>query len=225
MLKTLIQYQMYIIIGILVFPIFAFVIYFTKNLIDRAKFVRTLHNMKKPLMERINNVEIIYAMKEQQEEVNMIINDIKSDIHGLKRDINISQGMLQLEKIDHIEEEISTFYDKMTEDAKTKDQRSMPMQTTQQARQQQTALQKEQVRIMNENISKFMVVCKEKNKLIEERNTTIALLQQKLSESQQQLKTFMEEHKDDKDKDSIIEEKTKAITVLQQRIQEVESKF
>lgn len=93
MLKTLIQYQMYIIIGILVFPIFAFIIYFAKNLLDRAKFVRTLHSMKKPLMERINNVETIYEMKEQQEEINMIIYDIKNDIDTLKKDISISQEM------------------------------------------------------------------------------------------------------------------------------------
>jgi len=93
MLKTLIQYQMYIIIGILLFPIFAFIIYFAKNLLDRAKFVRTLHNMKKPLMERINNVETIYEMKEQKEEMNIIINDIRNDIDGLKQDITLSQEM------------------------------------------------------------------------------------------------------------------------------------
>jgi len=80
MLKTFIHYQMYIIIGILIFPIFAFVIYFIKNLVDRARFMRTLHNMKKPLMERINSVETIYEMKEKQEEMNMIIGDVKNDI-------------------------------------------------------------------------------------------------------------------------------------------------
>jgi len=113
MLKTLINYQMYIIIGILVFPVFAFIIYFTKNLIDRAKFMRTLHNMKKPLMERINNIEAIYEMKEQKEEMNMIINDIKEDIDALKQEIHESQEDLELGKIDQIEKDITMFYEKM----------------------------------------------------------------------------------------------------------------
>ncbi len=113
MLKTLIHYQMYIIIGILVFPIFAFIIYFTKNLIDRAKFVRTLHNMKKPLMERINNIDVIYEIKEKKEEMNMIIHDIKDNIDALKQEINASQEGLELEKIDQIEKEITMFYEKM----------------------------------------------------------------------------------------------------------------
>ena len=85
MLKTLIQYQMYIIIGILVFPIFAFIIYFIKNLIDRAKFVRTLHDMKQPLMERINNIEIIYEIKEEKEELIKEKNGFESKLSALLR--------------------------------------------------------------------------------------------------------------------------------------------
>lgn len=71
MLKTLIHYQIYIIIGILVFPIFAFITYLIKKMIDRLRFVKELNNIKKPLMERINNIEAIYEIKEKNQEMNM----------------------------------------------------------------------------------------------------------------------------------------------------------
>lgn len=255
MLKTLIHYQMYIIIGILVFPILAFIIYFTKSLIDRARFVRTLHNMKKPLMERINNIETIYEIKEKKEEMNVIIEDIKSDIDVLKQEIHTSQETLELKKIDQIEKEITTFYEKMHNPKKPEDTPSVSIhqepvivkQTPQdiydkaviqkqayqlQANQQQTSLHKEQIKVMNENISKFLIVYREKDKIIEdknkaidEKNKSIYILQQKLIEAEQRLKKIIAEHEGDKSKDKIIEEKMMTITTLQQRVQEVENKF
>jgi len=87
MINTIIHYQIYIIIGILVFPIFAFIIYFAKKMIDRAKFVRALNTMKKPLIERINSMEGIYEMKEQEEEIRMIMHQIKDDIDRLRQEI------------------------------------------------------------------------------------------------------------------------------------------
>ncbi len=184
-------------------------------------------------MERINNVEIIYTMKEQQEEIDTIVNDIKHDINKLKQEINASQGIMQLEKIDQIEKEINVFYEKMQNpEAATISQTSARTpQTSQQVyqkttiQQQPSALQKEQVRIMNENINKFLVVYKEKNKVIEEKTKSIYILQQKLNEAEQRLKKLLAEQQDDKNKDSIIEEKAKTIAMLQQRIQEVENKF
>jgi len=110
MLKTLIEYQMYIIMGILVFPIFAFIIYFTKNIIDRAKFMKTLKNMKKPLMERINSVVIIDEVKAEKEELNVIMYDIKNDIEILKQEINGTQETLAL---NNIEKEINMFCEKI----------------------------------------------------------------------------------------------------------------
>lgn len=246
MLKTLIQYQMYIIIGILVFPIFAFIIYFAKNLIDRSRFVKTLHKMKKPLMERINSVEAIYELKEQTEEMNMIINDIKNNITNLKQEIHISQHVLPLEQIDQIEQEITNFYEKMQ--SPQPPQEPVIIQPTaqqiyqeaiaqkqayeEQVNQQQTALQKQQVQVMNQNISKFLVVYREKDKLIDEKNKSIAeknksiyILQQKLNEAEQRLKQYAIEQRDERNKDGIIEEKTRLIQTLQQRLQEVENKF
>ena len=249
MLKTLIQYQMYIIIGILVFPIFAFIIYFAKNLIDRAKFVRTLHNMKKPLMERINSVEIIYEIKEQKEEINMIIHDIKNDINLLKKEINQTQETLELGKIDQIEKEITMFYDRMQNPQQSEQKEEIvvvqetPEQVYQnaviqqqtyqlQAHQQQNSLHKEQVKVMNQNISKFLIVYKEKDKLIDEKsktinekNKSIYILQQKLNEAEARIKNFIAEQQDSKKKDALIDEKTKSINILQQRLQEVENKF
>lgn len=87
MINTIIHYQIYIIIGILVFPVFAFIIYFAKKMIDRANFVRALNKMKQPLMERINTIENIYEMKEKKEEMNMIIHQIQDDIIHLRQEI------------------------------------------------------------------------------------------------------------------------------------------
>lgn len=254
MVKTLINYQMYIIIGILIFPIFAFIIYFAKNMIDRAKFVRALHNMKKPLMERINSIETIYELKEEKEEINLIIHDIKNDIGNLKKEIQGTQQMLELDRIDQIEKEIGMFYEKMKNPQSTEQQQiSTPQETVivketpqqvyqnaviqqqnyqTQAQHQQNSLQKEQARIMNQNISKFLIVYKEKdnvinekNRIINEKNKSIYILQQKLNEAEARIKNFLAEQKNDRNKDLIIEEKNKSLHILQQRLQEVESKF
>ena len=240
---------MYIIIGILVFPIFAFIIYFAKNLIDRARFVRTLHNMKKPLMERINSVEVIYEIKEKKEEMNMIIHDIKNSIDSLKQEISISQEMGELNKIDQIEKEITMFYEKMQQPQETvSSQETVVVQETPQqvyqkavlqqqayqlqANQQQTTLHKEQVKVMNQNISKFLIVYKEKDRVIDEKsraidekNKSIYILQQKLNDAEGRIKKFIAEQQNDKNKDRMIEDKTKSINILQQRLQEVENKF
>lgn len=250
MLKTLIHYQMYIIIGILVFPILSFIIYFTKKMIDRARFVRALDTMKKPLMERINNIESIYEMKEQQAEMNMIINDIKGSINELKQEIQLSQETLELEKINQIENDISIFYENMqnkqqgnastTEPVIVKEtpqqiyqQAIIQQQTYQlQAKQEQNTLHKEQIRVMNENISKFLVVYREKDKIIDEKNKaineknkSIYVLQQKLLDAEQRVKKLIAQHQGDGNKDKIIEEKAKTIATLQQRLQDVENKF
>ncbi len=247
MLETLIYYQLYIIIGILVFLVFAFIIYFTKSLIDRARFVKTLNNMRKPLMERINSIDVIYEVKEKKEEINMIINQIKNDIDLLKQDIYVSQDVFQLEKIEQIDKEISMFYEKMQakqsgEEIPTPQYQTVqPQQITevvyQQAVQQIQQPQESQVatatpKIMNENFSKFLVVYREKDKVIEERNKMINeknkslyILQQKLTESETRLKQFIIEDKNNKNKDKIIEEKIHLINILQLRLQEVENKF
>ncbi len=243
MLKTLIHYQLYIIIGILVFPIFAFIIYFAKKLIDRARFVRALHNMKKPLMERINSIETIYETKEKNAEINMIINQIRNDIDTLKQDIYISQDGFQLEKIDQIEKEIHMFYEKMQGQEETANQgastgqtffQNTPKATTQIF--QNTTTQQQQpaatTKISNENFSKFLVVYREKDKVIEEKNRllneknkSIYVLQQKLTEAEQKLKQYINQEKSNQNKDKIIEEKIQFIQTLQQRLQEVENKF
>lgn len=257
MLKTLIHYQIYIIIGILVFPIFAFIIYFAKKMLDRIRFVRALHNMKKPIMERINSIESIYETKEKKEEMNIIIHTIKQDIEDLKQEIQKGQEASELEKIDQIEQEITSFYERMQNPQKTEEHKQTPIPTIPetvivketpqhiyqqaviqkqayelQTKQQQTSLHKEQIRIMNENISKFLIVYREKDKTIEEKNKaldeknkSIYILQQKLNEAEHKLKKYIAEHQDDKSKDAIIEEKMKTINVLQQRLQEMENKF
>ncbi len=236
MVKTLINYQIYIIIGILVFPVFAFIIYFTKKLIDRARFVKALRNMKKPLMERINNIESIYETKEKTEEVNMIINQIKNDIDILKQEIYISQDGFQLEKIDQIEKEITMFYESIQqqqEHPSPETPNTIEKISTSQKIYQET-IQPEVItpKINNENLSKFLVVYREKDKVIEEKNRllneknkSIYILQQKLNEAENHLKSYIQQEKNNQNKDKIIEEKIQHIHTLQQRLQEVENKF
>lgn len=242
MLKTLISYQLYIIIGILVFPIFAFIMYFTKKLIDKARFVKALHNMKKPLMERINSIDTIYEMKEKKEEMNIIINQIRNDIDTLKQEIYISQDGFQLEKIDQIEKEIHTFYERMQGQQvseQTPIQASIPAvqqreTSTQQIYQNtvQPVVRMETPRVSNESFSKFLVVYREKdkviddkNRLINEKNKSIYVLQQKLTEAETKVKQYMIQEKNNQNKDKIIEEKIQLIHTLQQRLQDVENKF
>lgn len=163
----------------------------------------------------------------------------------------MSQETAELDKIDQIEKEITVFYEEMGDPEKagqdaieikqeTMGVQDIPKEIYQKAilqqqtheTQQQTTLQKEQVRVMNENISKFLIVYKEKDKAIEEknraideRNKSIYILQQKLSEAEERIKKLMIEHQNGVNKDNIIEERTKTIQTLQQRLQEVENKF
>lgn len=250
MLKTLINYQLYIIIGILIFPIFAFIIYFTKKLIDKARFVRSLNNMKKPLIERINSLDTIYEAKEKREEMNMIINQIKNDIDILKQEIYIGQdGCFELEKINQMEKEITMFYNSIQQEEKQEEKQISTLQPVQnseqshptifqpQQQEMQTQIVQEQPnttpsKTYNENFSKFLVVYREKdkaieekNRMIDEKNKSIYVLQHKLNESEQKLKQYIAQENNNQNKDKIIEEKIRIIQTLQQRLQDVDNKF
>jgi len=229
MLKTLISYQLYIIIWILVFPIFAFIIYFTKKLIDKARFVRTLHNMKKPLIERINSIDSIYEIKEKTKEINTIIHQIKNDIDILKQEIYVSQNWFELENIDKIEQEINSFY----EHIKKQEAQITPV-TPQNNQTPQIQINPDikKTQSQNENFSKFLIVYREKDKAIEDRNRllteknkSIYILQQKLTEAETKVKQYRLEEQNNQNKDKIIEDKIQFINTLQQRLQEVENKF
>ena len=118
MLKTLINYQLYILIGILVFPIFAFIIYIIKSLIERAKFIKTLDSIKKPLLERINHIDTAYKIYDKKEEISNILQDIKKDVTILKQEISVNQQKKELQQINNIEKEVNTFYKNIQEKEK-----------------------------------------------------------------------------------------------------------
>ncbi|MFA7298279.1 MAG: hypothetical protein WC010_01405 [Candidatus Absconditabacterales bacterium] len=195
--------------------------------------------MKKPLMERINSVVIIDEVKAEKEELNVIMYDIKNDIEILKQEINGTQETLAL---NNIEKEINMFCEKIGQPTyeeeivaikETPEQiyqnAIMQQQTYQlQAHQEENHLYKEQAKIMNQNISKFLIVYKEKDKIIDtksstinERNKSIYILQQKLNEAEMKIKKFIAEQQDNSKKDGIIEEKVRSIEILKQRLQEV----
>jgi len=196
-------------------------------------------------MERINSIDTIYEMKEKKEEMNMIIHQIKNDIDTLKQEIYVSQDGFQLEKIDQIEKDIHMFYEKMQgqqtpEQVQTPTNTQQSNSTIQQAQQTQQIYQNtvqpvvrmETPRVTNESFSKFLVVYREKdkviddkNRLINEKNKSIYVLQQKLTEAELKLKQYITQEKNNQNKDKIIEEKIQFIQTLQQRLQDVENKF
>lgn len=168
----------------------------------------------------------------------MIINQIRNDIDILKQEIYIGQDGFQLDKIDQIEKEISNFYERMQNEQPQEPQKVFTQsiqepQTTQQVYQHVAQTNTIPVsKVNNESFSKFLVVYREKDKVIEEKNRmlneknkSIYILQQKLNEAEQQLKQYITQEKNNQNKDKIIEEKIQHINTLQQRLQDVENKF
>ena len=162
------EYHIYIFIGICSIPILIYIIYFTRKLIERKKTIQRLNHIKKPLLEKINAIET--------EEVRMTIENIKRDISTIKEEITTSQEKIRLENKRRIEEQINVFYDEINNTQRNRETH----QNTAQGK--EDTLHKEQVRIMNQNIRKFLLVYKEKDGIIEEKNKSIELLQQKIKE-------------------------------------------
>ncbi len=233
MLQSLIRYQIYIIIAILVLPISVIIFYFIKNLIERVRFIHTLNDIKKPLLERINHIGTIYDNYDKDGDVSKVMKDIQDDIMNLKESIDESPDIYQLDQISQIEKEISQFYEQIQELESPKPQvKSQPEPIPSVAN--------------NENIGKFFVMYKEKDSIIEEKNRTIEeknkaifTLWQRMKEMENKIKNIATDdetlHEKNAlivqknrliiEKDQIISEKNSNIASLQKRLQELESRI
>ena len=202
--------------------------------------------MKAPLMERINNPEKFSTNtdKEKHQDISIMIFEIKNDIENLKKDITLSQQIeTESKKIQQIEDDIQSFYLQMqtpdTQEETNKEniediykEAIKQKETYSNIDHQKTELQKHQAKIMNENIHKFIFVYQEKNKLLEEKdkaitekNTSIYVLQKKLTEAEQKLKLLSIEEKNIQEKDNTIAAKSKIIQLLEQKLDEVAEKY
>lgn len=161
MIKTLIHYQIYIIIGILVFPVFAFLIYSIKNIVERSRFIRTLHTMRQPLIDSINAGAIFSENQEQNKEIDLLIQSIKNDIAALKNDIQ----EIQLPNTSVKPQTAEEIYAEAIMQKRIYEE---------EMRQQHTSLQQKQIQVMKENINKFLVVYKEKDQIIQNKEKLIA---------------------------------------------------
>ena len=146
----------------------------------------------------------------------------------MKQEIAISQEKRKLEKENQINKQINAYYEEIIIEKKAREMAKEILYQGQTA-QRENLLHKEQVRIMNQNINKFLIVYKEKDKMLEERNrtikeknTSIDILQQKINEFEQKIKKQTERNnereKTDKEvfdiEESIKTEKRKTITLI-----------
>jgi hypothetical protein len=76
MIDTSIQYQIYSIMGICFFPIFVYIMYSIKKLIDKINNIKTLNKNKKMLMKKIQDNEA--TLKTQ--EIDILLENIQNDI-------------------------------------------------------------------------------------------------------------------------------------------------
>ncbi len=186
MTRNDINYQVYVAIGICIILFLVCLIYFTKKFIEKSKTIKTLKQTKKWLMDKFNI--------EKTRDVRMTIEKIKNDINVMRQEITISQEKRKLEKKNQIEKQINTYYEQIVIEKRA---REMAKEIVYQWKinQNDNLLHREQVRIMNQNINKFLIVYKEKDKMIEERNraieeknTSIDILQQKITELEGKMK-------------------------------------
>ena len=185
MARNDIQYQVYIAMGICIVLFFMCLIYFTKKIIETAKSIKTLKYTKKWLLDKINIKET--------EEVRSTLEKIKNDINVMKQEIIISQEKREQEKEKQREKQIRAYYEEITIEKKAREMAKEILYQWQ-VIQEANLLHREQVRIMNQNINKFLIVYKEKdkmieekNKAIEEKNTSIYKLQEKINEMEQNI--------------------------------------
>ncbi|MEI6773984.1 MAG: hypothetical protein WCL18_04165 [bacterium] len=196
MTQIIMDYQIYA-IGTLIVAICVCIIYFAKNLIQRGGKIKKLHNAKIYLIESFNNGEGIYEIIEKKQVIDVIIDNIKSTIDILNQEIILSQEPRETDKIDkieYIEKEMAMFYEKMNNIEKRQEieRNEMPQGIFQsQTSPQEISLHTQQIRIMNQNIEKFLLVYKEKDASIEKKSKTITALQEKAEEKNRLMDTIL----------------------------------
>ena len=144
MLETIMRYNSYIIIGMMSILIFIVVIYITQMIIDTKK------------KHRINNhqdniyVDTLSVLEEKTNQMKIMIENIKDEICVWK------EKMPQYIYTKHqIEDDIHAFYEQIHNHQKNI---FNPNEGYKSTINQEETLHREQIRIMNNNISKFFVI-------------------------------------------------------------------
>lgn len=173
MISVIIEYQMYS-IGICSIAILVGFVYFAKNLIHRGKQIKELHKTRTSIRERINKGEIMY----EKNKTHTYIDEIAHTIELMEKEIGTSQTKKVPEDIHSSEENVVTREENTTEEETRNQTRTFYPQTSQ----EDDILHTEQIRIMNKNISKFLLVYREKDAIIANKTKAISILQQIIGE-------------------------------------------
>lgn len=192
--------------GILYILSFLCCIYIIRKIIKKNKVIKRLYQTKKQLMKGIITIDSIYEIQEKNRYIERLIQDIQNDIATIKEQTAI-QSIWGGNEREKIEEEIRIFHEKINNhkkyiDIQQNDENSINNQ-------KERILHREQIRIMNKNIQKFLLVYKEKEKTIEEKNKIIETFHHKIiyiEDAIREVHTNKEEEK---------------LTILQQKIDDI----
>ena len=117
-----------------------------------------------------------------------MIESIKNDMYIWRQETSPAENTRDSYEKYQIEDDINTFYEQTNTHPKSiwnpNDNYKINMN-------QEELLHREQIRIMNNNISKFLLIYKEKQRIIEEKDRSINLLQQRFNEIENKRKEMI----------------------------------
>ncbi len=165
MIETIMAYKIYITIGVLIIPSFLCILYITKRIIDKKRERDTTNwwDTKK------TDPSIGYTTRDDNKHILTMIENLRKDLYTWKSEIHTKND---------IEYDIDNFYKQTWLQQNIW---SHPQRYQEKNNQEEDILHKEQVRIMNQNISKFLIIYREKDKTIEEKDKYIQTLQQRFN--------------------------------------------
>lgn len=174
MIETIMQYKIYITIGVLIIPSFLCILYITKRIIKNKRERNTTNwwNTKK------TDPSIRYTTRDDNKYILTMIENLRKDLYTWKSEIYTKND---------IEYDIDNFYKQTWSQQNI---RLHPQRYQEKSNQEEEILHKEQVRIMNQNISKFLIIYREKDKIIEGKDKHIQTLQQRLNEIEREIENI-----------------------------------
>lgn len=186
MIEMLGQYKRLIISGMMFIPSFLYMMYATIYLLEKKKIVKKLMQMRKPLMERINGTIDSQERGEMEEYMVDTIEKIRDEIHAIRQEIHEPKEMRKRETVSYEREYNAikdmewwqTFYPSYEEN-------------------NEKILHREQVRIMNQNITKFIAIYRDRQNTINQKDKIIQELQQRVKEAEYglQMERYEQENK------------------------------
>jgi hypothetical protein len=171
-------------------PIFIGIIYITQ-IINTRKKENTYKQVDKM---QINNADMLLVTKGAINQIKMMIENIKNDMHIWRQETSQTMDTIDPYERYKIEDDINTFYEQ-------KSTRQKVVWNPNDTLSQEELLHREQIRIMNNNISKFLFIYREKQRIIDEKNRSIHLLQQRLNEIENTYKEMINTKENEQEND------------------------